>query len=139
MDSEVINEHSLVILTYISLTDEFLKVPNSLCRLLGYSEDELLSLKLDDFIFPRDYENYKDRCEKLLNGQLNSFDSECRCKTKSGETIWIHMNCSLVNDEMAKSICYAAYITDISRHKHEEAKLLEINKSLEKIISEQNA
>ncbi len=136
---KVINESTLSMITYFSLNYHFLKAPHTLCKLLGYSESELLQLKLDDIIYPDDYKNFISVTPKLLNHEIKSFDIECRCYSKVSEYVWIHMSCSLVHDEASNSICYIAYITNISDRKFREDKLIEANKNLEKIISEQNA
>lgn len=136
---DVFNDYSFVMIVNIGLKGKLLKVPHSLCNLLGYSEKELLEYSFEDIIFPKDYKKFKEECSKLVKKKAASFDIEARFKSKNGEKIWVNINCLAANDKSAKSSCYIANITNIRGRKFEEKNLIEVNKNLEKIINEQNA
>ena len=83
---KVINESSLSMITYISLKYHFLKIPHALHQLLGYTENELLSLGMEEIIYPDDFKKFKSLSAGLQNREMPTFDIECRCYSRYAGT-----------------------------------------------------
>ena len=77
---------SLVMLTHVGLDGSWLKVPPTLCELLGYTEQELLSGTFKDVTHPDDFEADWSQCQRLIRGEIKSFDLEKRYITQG----WTH-------------------------------------------------
>jgi PAS domain S-box-containing protein len=118
---------SLVMLTHVSLDGRWLKVPPTLCELLGYTEEELLARTFKDVTHPEDFEADWSQCQRLIRGEIKSFDLEKRYLHKDGHTLWVYLNCSVVEDDAGKPVHFITYIRDITDRKVAEQALLESN------------
>ena len=111
---------SLVMVTEVGLDGRWLKVPPTLCRLLGYAEEELLGLRFQDVTHADDLESTWRQCLRVIRGELKSFDRESRYVRKDGGIVWGYLNCSVVTDEAGVPLHFVAYIRDISKAKQAE-------------------
>ncbi len=127
-------EFSLVMVTQVGLDGRWLKVPQSLCDLLGYTEEELLSQTFKDVTHPDDFESDWIQCLRLIRGEIRSFDLEKRYIRKDGETIWIYLNCSVVEDDHGRPVHFITYIRDITDRKLADQALVESNKRYRAIL-----
>nr|WP_285901360.1 PAS domain S-box protein [Arenibacter sp. TNZ] len=66
----------------------FKKINPAASRLLGYSEEELLSRKIIDFVHPDDRKKTRNQQSHLYSGKSYKY-FENRYISKSGETIWL--------------------------------------------------
>lgn len=125
---------SLVMLTHVGLDGRWLKVPATLCHLLGYTEPELLSRTFKDVTHPDDFEADWSQCQRLIRGEIKSFDLEKRYLHKDGHIVWIYLNCSVVEDDAGKPVHFITYIRDITYRKFAEQALLESNERNQAIL-----
>lgn len=125
---------SLVMQTHVGLDGSWLKVPPTLCDLLGYTEQELLSRTFKDVTHPDDFEADWSQCQRLVRGEIKSFDLEKRYLHKDGHTIWVYLNCSVVEDDAGKPVHFITYIRDITDRKFAEQALLESNERNQAIL-----
>ena len=125
---------SLVMLTHVGLDGSWLKVPPTLCELLGYTEPELLARTFKDVTHPDDFEADWCQCQRLIRGEIKSFDLEKRYLHKDGHTIWVYVNCSVVEDDAGKPVHFITYIRDITDRKFAEQALLESNERNQAIL-----
>ena len=101
----------------ISLTSRdgrLIKVNRSLCNILGYTEEELLSRTFMDLTYPDDIKIDVDNSAKLLSGEIDSYQLEKRYIHKDGHLIWVLLSVSLVHDEDGKPRFFISQVQDIS-------------------------
>ena len=127
-------DFSLVMVTHVGLDGRWLKVPPTLCELVGYTEQELLAGQFKDITHPDDFEADWSQCLRLIRGEIRSFDLEKRYIHKDGRTIWIYLNCSVVEDDNGQPIHFVTYIRDITGRKFAEQALLESNERNQAIL-----
>lgn len=127
-------DFSLVMVTHVGLDGRWLKVPRTLCDLVGYTEQELLSGGFKDITHPDDFEADWSQCQRVIRGEIRSFDLEKRYIHKDGRTIWIYLNCSVVEDDNGRPIHFVTYIRDITDRKFAEQALLESNERNQAIL-----
>lgn len=127
-------DFSLVMVTHVGLDGSWLKVPPTLCELLGYTEQELLAGEFKDVTHPEDFEADLSQCQRLIRGEMRSFDLEKRYIHKDGHTIWVYLNCSVVEDDNGRPIHFVTYIRDITDRKFAEQALLESNERNQAIL-----
>ena len=125
---------SLLMLTHVGLDGRWLKVPPTLCELVGYTEQELLADTFKDITHPDDFEPDWSQCERLIRGEIKSFDLEKRYIHKDGHTLWVYLNCSVVEDDAGKPVHFITYIRDITNRKFAEQALLESNERNQAIL-----
>jgi PAS domain S-box-containing protein len=115
------------------LEGRFLLVNNRLCQIVGYSESELLTLKIDDIIYPGDAaENNRLFKEMAEIGQ--SYDMEVRYVRKHGGLVWVTSSVSALRDKFGRIQRAAAVIVDISERKRAQ----EVERHLAAIIASSN-
>jgi PAS domain S-box-containing protein len=118
---------SLVMTTHVGLDGRWLKVPPTLCDLVGYTEEELLASRFQDITHPDDIDADWNECQRLIRGEIKSFDLEKRYLHKNGGTIWIYLNCSVVEDDHGTPLHFLTYIQDITDRKLADQALLQMN------------
>lgn len=110
-------------MAWVSLNGRFLKVSRSLCDIVGYSEEELLSLRFQDISHPDDLGFDQELADRMFAGDQRTYQREKRYRHKQGHTIWILVNVSLVKDRNDKPLYFVSQIQDISdRHKLDQIK-----------------
>jgi PAS domain S-box-containing protein len=110
-------------MAWVSLNGRFLKVSQSLCEIVGYSEEELLSLRFQDISHPDDLSFDQELAERMFAGDQRTYQREKRYIHKQGHTVWILVNVSLVKDRNDKPLYFVSQIQDISdRHKLDQIK-----------------
>ena len=120
-------------------TGRWLKVPPTLCELLGYTEAELLGHRFHEVTHPEDIDADWSQCLRLIRGDLKSFDLEKRYIRKDGGIVWAYINCSVVADTQDKPVHLLTYIRDITNRKRNEEKLREYQESLRQLANQLNA
>ena len=122
---------SLMMVTHTDLEGRWLKVPPTLCKLLGYTEEELLGRRFQEVTHPDDVElNSRERL-RLLKGEIKSFDMEKRYVRKDGSIVWVYINVSVVTDEIGTPIHCRSYIRDITRRRQAQDGLRESEERLQ--------
>ena len=77
-------EFSSVMVLHAGLDGRFIKVPPNFCRLLGFSEAELMMRRFDDLIHPQQGLAWKRQLRMLAEGRIKSADCEKHCMRKIG-------------------------------------------------------
>ncbi|MGH9930368.1 MAG: putative bifunctional diguanylate cyclase/phosphodiesterase [Pyrinomonadaceae bacterium] len=101
----------------------WLQINNSLCKLLGYSAQELMTIDYLNVLHPNDLSpalaNFKD----LLRGKIRSCQREKRYLHKSGKDVWGLWSASLAHDAHTRTPNIIFQIQDITDRKQAEERL----------------
>ncbi len=100
-------------------TERWLTVNETLCRLVGYSEDELLARQWTATTHPDDVELAS--LQRMASGALRSFAVEKRYVHKAGHAVWARVTVSAVDTSKAMPGTAIAVIEDIGERKAQEA------------------
>jgi PAS domain S-box-containing protein len=125
---------SLVMVTHVDLDGKWLKVPQTMCDLLGYSETELLTRTFLDITHPDDIEVSWSHWQRLIREEAKSFDLEKRYIHKDGHSVWVGLNCTVVEDDQGKPVHFLTYIRDITDRKIADQALSETNSRNQAIL-----
>ncbi|MXV16651.1 sensor histidine kinase [Hufsiella ginkgonis] len=118
----------------VSIDGKWLKVNKGLSRMLGYHEDELLSLTFQDLTHPEDLHKDLTQMHRLLNSEISSYTMEKRYFHKEGHVIWALLSVSLVSDQAGSPLYFISQVKDISESK----KTAEERERTLEIVAEQN-
>ncbi|NJK63152.1 MAG: PAS domain S-box protein [Synechococcaceae cyanobacterium SM2_3_1] len=121
------------------LSGRFITVNQRFCDLLGYSRDQLLTLRHQDITHPEDRNATTEEINSLLRDELSSSSLEKRYLHKDGHYVWTHITLSIVRNEAGEVISDLAIVEDISKRKQIEADLYQSNQLLDQIINNSNA
>jgi diguanylate cyclase (GGDEF)-like protein/PAS domain S-box-containing protein len=97
---------------------------------LGYEEKNLIGKTIADITLSDDLDESLDLFNKLIKGDIASYDMEKRYQTRLGELIWTQINVASVRDEKDGFLYAITHIVDISERKLSAIRLDRINRAL---------
>jgi PAS domain S-box-containing protein len=116
-------ENAPIGIAHSALDGRFLRVNEMVCRVLGYSPDELATKSYRDITHPDDLETSVARFELLRDGKIDRYDAAWRLLNRSGETVWTKVTVSSVR-KIDRSVDYIiGVLEDISARRQEEEEL----------------
>jgi len=107
----------------VSPDGRFLKVNRVLCKFLGYSEEEMLTMTFHDVTHSEDLPAELEAAERMLTTGVRLHQMEKRYIQADGKTMPAALNVSLVRDSHGRPHYFVAHIQDISERKRAEAEL----------------
>ena len=109
------------------------RVPKQFSQFLGYTDQELLSLKDVDITHPEDFAADEEKIKDLIAGKHQFFESEKRYMKKDGTSIWVYINMFLIRENNGIPLSLMAYVKDINSYKTATMKLRESEEKLRRI------
>jgi two-component system, chemotaxis family, CheB/CheR fusion protein len=110
---EIFN-HAATGIAIAGLNGVFEKCNPAFCRLLGYSEAELISLDFLSLVHPDDRARNTEAFDILLNGKVSSFDIDNRYLHKNGSVVSVRKFVSILPDGKGKPSSFLTLVTDVS-------------------------
>lgn len=117
----------------ISIDHSPLRVNDALSRMLGYSKEELLSMKFHKYTHSDDLDDYLKQQKLLISGTIDNFVMEKRFISKNGEIIWVNLYVSAIKDKKDKLIGLLKMFEDITISKQMEKLMNNHTANLERI------
>ncbi|UGB38037.1 sensor domain-containing protein [Frateuria soli] len=115
-------QHAAIGMALVRPDGRFLRVNEAVCRMLGYSQEEFLTLSVADVTHPDDYGNDMSQLAQMLDGRIDAYQMEKRNLHKDGHVVHFQLSTSLVRDEHGKPLYFVSQVQDISQRKqYEEA------------------
>ncbi|WP_221090974.1 sensor domain-containing protein [Deinococcus aquaedulcis] len=114
----------------VSLQGQFMTVNEALCRMLGYTQAELLALTFQDITHPEDLDSDLGLLRRVLAREMDQYELRKRYWRKDGQLIWIELHVSLILDEAGAPAFFVSQIQDITAQVETEAQLQEVNERL---------
>lgn len=115
----------------------------ALCRMLDYSESELVGRSFLDLVHPEDRPNCLEMGRALVSEQLPQIQLEERFVHRSGVPLWVSINVGPIRDANGKFIYSLGIIEDIDERRRitqalqdSEQRLRELNEHLEEQAEE---
>lgn len=127
-------EYSALGMSLMDITGKWIRINESFCRILGYTNKELMSRTLDEVTHPEDRDKDRPLVKEVLNGAQKSYHLEKRFLHKNGTVVWVHQASSVVHDIDYKPSHWTVQIQDISEQKNIENILREEREFLRTLI-----
>jgi len=128
--------HAAIGMALVGLSGQFLKVNRSLCKLVGYSAEELTKLTFQEITHLEDLEVGVALLESMAAGEISSCCTEKRYITKGGAVVWALRTASSVPGEAGLPVLYIVQIEDITARKSAEDGLRQTLADQEKLLEE---
>jgi PAS domain S-box-containing protein len=109
----------------VSLKGQFIKVNLSLCEMIGYSEEELLTRTFSDITHPEDIHIGLNAAKKMVAGEINNTMFEKRYVRKDGQLINVVISPTIIRDSDGNPLHFMALFQDITERKKAEIDLKE--------------
>ncbi|HVJ13300.1 MAG TPA: PAS domain S-box protein [Burkholderiales bacterium] len=107
-------DQSAVGIAAFSIGGRFLRANPAFCRLLGYTEQELLQKTHLDVIHVEDLEAAAVSRAQVISGKMKPRLSERRYMHKDGSTVWVQMSGVVIRDEAGAPQSTVLVASDIS-------------------------
>jgi len=107
----------------VNPSGHWLQVNESLCSLLGYTQQELYKLSFRTIMHPDDLGDTFVKMHELSEGIVSSFQLENRYIHKQGHTIWVLLSASLVRDIEGNPRHMVFQVQNISDRKQAEEQI----------------
>jgi PAS domain S-box-containing protein len=115
--------HSAIGMALVSLDGHWLQVNDTLCRILGYSEIELLSTKFQSLTVPEDLALNLAHTRKAIAGEISHYEIEKRYIHKDGRIVWALLTAALVRDTSDKPLYFVSQVHDISERRQAQMEI----------------
>lgn len=122
----------------VGLDGRWLKVNAALCDIVGYPEAELLRLSFQDITYCDDLATDLGHVQRLLQGEIDSYQMEKRYIRKDGRYIWILLTAALVRSATGQPLHFIAQVQDISPQKQDGADVLAAHDHLALVVEAQH-
>lgn len=127
-------ENSSVGMALVALDGKFISVNQSLCRSLGYAENELLELTFQDITHPDDLQIDLSLLHQVIEGKRRTYQIEKRYFDKNGQIVYVLLTVTAVKNWQGEISHFISQIVDISARIEAEKKL----KSILQVTTDQN-
>jgi diguanylate cyclase (GGDEF)-like protein/PAS domain S-box-containing protein len=117
--------HAPIGMALVGVDGRFLRVNRALSDLVGYAEDELLTLTFQDITLAEDLDADMVLFEEVMAGARTSYTMEKRYVRADGRVIWALLAVSLVSDAEGAPLHLIAQVQDISERHELELRLRE--------------
>ncbi len=118
-------EHAPSGICVVGLDGRLLQVNAAFCRILGYSERELLTKAWVELIHPDDLGLAVASREQLSKDPQACVETERRYIHRGGNVVWARVRVSLVHDPAGSPLYSVAHVEDITERKRTEEALRE--------------
>jgi len=107
------------------LDGRFLEANAALCRMLGYSKEELLQTTWMAVTHSDDLKSLLENMNRLKTEPGQCIDDEHRSIHHSGNVVWVHIRISLVRDAGGDPLFFVALFEDITARREADQALIE--------------
>ncbi|MEN3330582.1 MAG: hypothetical protein V7638_5389 [Acidobacteriota bacterium] len=116
-------DNAAIGMAIVSVDGSWLQVNESLCKLLGYSEQELRATSFQRLTHTEDVRHVQTYIQRVLEGYIQSHEQEKRYIHLHGHTVWVQWHVSLLKDSESGAKRLFFQVQDISDRKKAEEKL----------------
>ncbi len=116
-------EYAPIGMSITALDGRILMANRALCRLLGYAKDTLETLSFRDFTHPDDLAKSTADMQRVLAGEIDSYQMEKRYLHRDGRTVWVQLTASLLRNTEGAPLNFIAQVEDISDRKRDQERI----------------
>jgi PAS domain S-box-containing protein len=118
-------ENAPIGMSMVQPDGRYLDVNPALCRMFGYSKEELLGGTINKVTHPDDIERGNQWIRKMISGDRSVPEFEKRYIHRDGHIVWGLVRAEWIKDESGKPIMSVVHILDITERKMAEVALRE--------------
>ncbi len=127
-------DYAAIGMSLVSPDGYFLTVNQSLCKMFGYEEKELVGKNFREITYPDDMSIGLRIQKDLLSGRKNYAWMEKRYIHKEGHIVWAFVSTSLIHDSQGMALYFVSQIQDITQRKYAEKALQKSEQQLSSML-----
>jgi PAS domain S-box-containing protein len=124
-------EYAGIGMAVVGTDGRWLRVNRSLCAMVGYTEDELLTTDFQAITHPDDLALDLRYVQQMLLGEISSYQMEKRYFHREGHVVQALLTVSMVRERGGRPLYFISQIQDITARKEAEAGLRQYAAELE--------
>ncbi len=114
----------------------FTSVNETFCRMMGYTEEELLARSFVDITHPDHVAGDVESVGRMARGEIPSYRTEKRYVRKDGRVVWGALTASAMRDAEGRLQYFLSMIEDITARRESEAALAESERRYRELASD---
>lgn len=130
----VIFEQAAVGIAHVDLQGKILCCNHQFEKIIGYSEEQLAEITMEEITHPDDQAADQSSFKKLLTGESSSYSLEKRYLRSNDKPVWVHVSRSMVRNQDGEPAYCIAVIKDIEARKQAEEALRGSEAKLQTIL-----
>ena len=116
-------DNATIGMAVVSVDGSWLQVNEALCKLVGYSEQELRAMSFQRLTHADDLRAVQSQIQRVVEGYIQSHEQEKRYIHEQGHTVWVQWHVSLLKDSESGTKRLFFQVQDITDRKRAEEKL----------------
>jgi PAS domain S-box-containing protein/putative nucleotidyltransferase with HDIG domain len=128
-------EQAAVGMAQVDLEGRFLRVNRCLCKMLGYTPEEMLELTFGEITHPEEAGRDLEQARKMLAGESTTHRVEKRYIRKDGSAVWANLTVALARGDSGEPKCFVDVIEDITSRRTSEQALQESERLVQSILN----
>jgi PAS domain S-box-containing protein len=116
-------EQGLVGMAMLSADKDWIEVNQRLCRMLGYSEEELICKTWAELTCPDDLPGEDAQFQRMLGGAIEGYVMDKRFARKDGEMVYASLSAQCMRKDDGTLDCVLVLVQDITERKRLETDL----------------
>ena len=112
----------------VSLDYCFMRVNDALCRMMGYTQEEFVTLKFTDITHPDQLAADMEQVKRLSAGEIDEYTTEKRYIRKDSSIIWGRLSVRAIREAGGELLHFLPFIVDITERKRAEVALRQSEK-----------
>jgi PAS domain S-box-containing protein len=128
--------HAPIGMALVGLDGTFLAVNDALCRIVGWTTEELLALTFQAITHPDDLDADLASLDALMAGRRHAYGLEKRYRCADGSFVPCELHVSLIRDASGRPMHFVSQIVDLSERKDVERQLRQLNTELRRSNAE---
>src|ERR1051325_9559060 len=116
-------DNAAIGMAVVSVDGSWLQVNEALCKLLGYSEQELRATSFQRLTHPDDLRHAMSQIQRVIEGYIQSHEQEKRYIHEQGRNVWVQWHVSLLKESESCTKRLFFQVQDITDRKLAEERL----------------
>jgi PAS domain S-box-containing protein len=116
--------HAAIGMTLTSLDGRYLRVNNALCRMMGYTEAELLATSFQAITHPDDLETDLEYVRRLVAREITHYHMEKRYVRRDGSLLPVLLSVALVRESDGEPSHFVSQVQDLTSQRRLETERL---------------
>ncbi|MDD5300117.1 MAG: PAS domain S-box protein [Gallionella sp.] len=107
-------EHAPIGMGIAALDGRFMQINQAFCAIVGYEKDELKKMTIREITHPEDLSLDLANKQRLISGEISSYQMDKRYIRKDGQTVWVQVTASIERDASGMPLYLIGQIEDIT-------------------------